>query len=310
MGRRRGYINLVGTLENLRIRETSVITDIECLRFSYESNLFRAIEARLGSVPFIGQSQAQNLLTARKRHLLGDAVHITSDLLPDVHDVYQSCLDMFDNNLHGNLFVHQSKEYNASVFAHGRRFDLLIHSALLKDFTLEELRFVLGHELGHVLFGHSRFPVREILSSIEEINPDSVSPETRHLLFRWSRAAELSADRIGLLCCGQLTTAVKALFQTSSGLSGIEVDRVLRSFHDQYEALEAHIEKISDSKGWMHTHPMIPIRFKALELAALDIVALRQQSNAFSLKGFRAIDQKIAFILKTLDNSLAPTQML
>jgi len=286
-----------------------VITDIEPLRFSYENSLFRTIETRLGQAPSISQAQAQNLLAARERHLLGDAVRITSDLLPHVHEVYHSCLDMFGDDLCGNLFVQQSKEYNASVFAHGRKFDLLIHSELLKDFTLGELRFVLGHELGHVLFNHSRFPVRDIVSLIEETKPSFVSPETRNLLFRWSRAAELSADRIGLLCCGQLTTAVKALFQTSSGLSGIGVDRVLRSFRNQYEALEVHIKKVNDGKGWMHTHPMIPIRFKALELAALDIVALRQQSKTFSWKGFRAIDQKIASILNTLDNSLAPTQM-
>lgn len=111
-----------------------------------------------------------------------------------------------------------------------------------------------------------------------------------------------------MLCCGQLTTAVKALFQTSSGLSGIDVDRILRSFRNQYEALEVHIEKASEPQGWVRTHPMIPIRFKALELAALDIVALRQQSKAFSWKGFRAVDEKIASILKPLDGNLTVTR--
>ena len=279
--------------------------DIECLRFSYENDLFQTVETRYGSVPTIAQDRGKNLLAARKRNLLGDAVRITSDLLPDIHETYQSCLDIFGDELHGDLFVRHSKEYNASVFAYGKKFDLLIHSALLKDFTLDELRFVLGHELGHVLFGHSRFPVRELLSLIDDPKYNSINVEAKNLLLRWSRAAEVSADRVGLLCCGQLTSAVKSLFKTSSGLSGIDEDRVLRSFRHQYDVLESHIENVNDGQGWMQTHPMIPIRFKALELAALDIVALCKQSNVFSRKGFQAVDHKIASILKTLDSKLA-----
>ena len=133
-----------------------MVTDIECLRFNYESVLLRKIESRLGAIPSIGQMQSHNLLAVRKRNLLGDAMLITSDLLPDIYEIYNSCLNMFGNNLQGELFVQQSKEYNASIFAHNQKFDMLIHSALLEDFTSNELRFVFGHELGHVLLGHSR----------------------------------------------------------------------------------------------------------------------------------------------------------
>ncbi len=280
------------------------VPDIECLRFNYESVLLRKIESRLGAIPSIGQMQSQNLLAVRKRNLLGDAMLITSDLLPDIYEIYNSCLNMFGSNLQGELFVQQSKEYNASIFAHNQKFDLLIHSALLKDFTSNELRFVFGHELGHVLLGHSRISVRELLSSAEELRPGLISPETKDMMYRWSRATELSADRVGLLCCGQLETAVTALFKTLSGLSGINIDRILSSFRAQYDILEKYMEKLSDAQSWIGTHPMIPIRFKALELAALDIIALRRQPDVFSSKGFRRIDQKISSILSTLDKYL------
>ena len=98
-----------------------------------------------------------------------------------------------------------------------------------------------------------------------------------------------------------MAPTVTALFKTSSGLSGIDVDRVLQSFRKQYEDLEKHIKKVSDLQSWIHTHPMIPIRFKALELAALDIVALRHKSGGFSEKGFRKIDNQISSLLKTLE---------
>lgn len=277
-------------------QSVTLFNELECLRFSYEINLFRTISSRFGQIRCLEKTESRNILDARRRELLGDAVRITNDLLPEVHDVYQSCLDVLGGNLSGDLFVKQSNDYNANVFAHGKKFDVLIHSALLKDFTVDELRFVFGHELGHVVFEHNRFPVHEILAKMETVNP-----ELANLMFRWSRAVEVSADRVGLLCCGQLEATVTALFQTSSGLSGIDVDRVLRSFRKQYDALQGHIKEFNNIHSWIRTHPMVPIRFKALELAALDIIALRHQSKGFSQKGFKEMDRQIASLLKALD---------
>lgn len=285
-----------------------LLNDIESLRFSYESHLLRVLKAQLGpDFPMIDQGKAQYLLDTRRKGLLGDAVRVTADLLPDIHEAYQSCLDIFGGGLSGELFVQQSQEYNANVFAHGRKFDVLIHSALLKDFTLDELRFVLGHELGHVVFEHSRFPVYDILANTEEIGAD-----TANLMFRWARSSELSADRVGLLCCGKLNTGVTALFKTASGLAEIDTDRILRSFHMQYEELEKQIfapvseQGAHDRFGWVCTHPMILIRFKALELAALDIVSLRKGSKGFSWKGFRTVDKQIGDLLEAIDAGVIP----
>jgi len=270
--------------------------DIESLRFGYESELLKVITAQLGSELSFTYDKAKNMLDMRRKELLGDAVRVTADLLPEVHEVYQSCLDIIGGDLNGNLFICQSKEYNSNVFAHGKTFDVLIHSALLNDFSTDELRFVFGHELGHVVFEHSRFLIYDILSNVEGISAD-----TADILFRWSRAAELSADRVGLLCCGKLPPAITALFRTASGLSGINVDQILHSFRKQYEELKTQITQVNDPHSWVRSHPMIPIRFKALELAALDIVSLRKQSSSFSWKGFRIIDQQIANLLKSLD---------
>ncbi|QTA84881.1 M48 family metallopeptidase [Desulfonema magnum] len=281
-----------------------MIKDIESLRFGYETDLFRIITAQLGNTPLLAHTRAKNLLDIRRTDLLGEAVRITADLLPEIHETYQSCLDILGHGFSGELFVRQSMEYNASVFAHEKKFDVLVHSALLNDFTPDELAFVFGHELGHVLFEHSRFCVFDILS-----NPEGVSRDTADILFRWSRASEVSADRVGLLCCGKLSTAVTALFKTASGLAGIDMDQMLRSFRRQYEDLEKQLREASDDLSWVRTHPMIPIRFKALELAALDIVALRQQSGGFSGKGFRAIDQQIAGILEAIDINAVCTRI-
>lgn len=269
---------------------------IESLRFSYESQMIGEIRRRLGAIPLMDFNESGRLLECRRRDLLGDAVRITADLLPGVHEIYQSCLDRLGGGFSGDLFIQQSPAYNASVFAHDRRFDILVHSALVKDFEPDELRFVFGHELGHVVFSHTVFPVRDIIA-----NEEGLPPEAARLLLCWSRASEVSSDRIGLLCCGRLSAAAGALFKTASGLSGIDTDRILRSFRLQYEDLERRIHQTQDSPGWVRTHPMIPIRFKAMELAALDIIALGHGSGVFSEKGFRNMDRQISRILAALD---------
>lgn len=270
--------------------------DLETLRFSYEIRLFARIKTALGAVPVIDFHQGRQLLESRHRDLLGDAARITSDLLPAVHEAYQSALDTVGAGLSGELFVQQSSVYNANIFGHGDRFNILVHSALIRDFSGEELRFVFGHELGHIIFQHHLFSVREMVSSIREMDTGAAN-----LLLRYARATEISADRVGLLCCGRLPPAVSALFKISSGLTGVDSDRMLRSLQDQFRELEQQLRSTRTAAGWVRTHPMIPVRFKAMELAALDIIAMNRGNPAFSDRGFRRIDQQIAAILEALD---------
>ncbi len=273
-------------------------TDMETLRFSYESHLFRAISARFGSVPLVDFDSARQFLDARRRDLLGDAVRVTEELLPEVHAIYRQCLKVLGGEIEGDLFVRQSPDYNASVFAHERRFDLLVHSAMINDFSADELRFVFGHELGHVVFQHSQFPIRDMYPLVKDRDPEGAI-----LLLRWSQAAEVSADRVGMLCCGQLGAAATALFRTASGLRGIDANRALCSFRNQYAELETRLRTAADKSAWIRSHPMIPIRFKAIELAALDLIALGKGTGCFSEKGFRRIDQQIAATLEALEIS-------
>lgn len=281
-----------------------MLDQLKGLRFSYEASLFSKLRSSLGEeLTSKGDSVVREQFHARKRHLLGDAVRITEDLLPDVNQQYQKCLQLLGGNLVGDLYVVQSPEYNANILAYGQRFDLLVHSSLLRDFDRDELNFVIGHELGHVIFEHSNFSVHEVFQKRE----GQVDPMTAATMMAWSRAAEVSADRIGMLCCGSLGKAVTALFKTSSGLSGISEDAMLRSFRAQYDELTAHMDDRGQGHEWVRTHPMIPIRFKAIELAALDLVSMRASGGkAFSTRGFRSIDSQIAKILEHLDNRQAP----
>lgn len=267
---------------------------IHDLRFPYENKLFLQIQKDQAISGILSSLSKRHDFTARKRHLLGSAVKITKSLIPELYTLYQTCLDLVGEQLEGELYVQQQGEYNASVYAVGNRFDIVLSSSIVKDFKQEEVAFVIGHELGHVLFDHNKIPVRLILSDNEQI-----SYELASLLFQWSRTSEISADRIGLLCSGNLMSAANTFFKTASGLSLEREDEIIRSLRTQYEELAELSKPSALSQDWICTHPLTPIRFKSLELICLDILTLRHRKSKVKLSWNRINSEIKEVLLKT-----------
>lgn len=144
-----------------------------------------------------------------------------------------------------------------------------VDGVLLVGFTSEalerldpaELRFVLGHELGHVIFGHFNLSVSDLVAD------DDVAPIQLVRLCAWMRYAELSADRVGLLCCDDFDAAVRAFFKLTSGLSQQSYLSHAREHAEQLAAV-ASDEIESSEADWLSTHPYSPLRVKALDLFA------------------------------------------
>jgi predicted Zn-dependent protease len=85
-------------------------------------------------------------------------------------------------------------------------------------------------------------------------------------LMAWSRRAEITADRAGLLCCGDIKVGERALLRLVAGFADVEkvdVDDYLQKYKEMQEFHSA-------SKWWevFYTHPMIPKRIEALRLFA------------------------------------------
>ncbi|MGK7904786.1 MAG: M48 family metallopeptidase [Hormoscilla sp.] len=266
-----------------------MLPDINNLRFPYERKLF--IEVQMN--PDISRvlEEVSGDFNSTKRYLLGTAVKITEALIPELYKLYQTCLERVGTGLQGNLYVQQSSDYNAGVLAVGSRFDIILCSAIVKDFKPAEIAFVIGHELGHVLFAHNQIPVQQILAASERL-----SYQVTSLLFQWSRAAEISADRIGLLCSGSLASAANAFFKTSSGLCLDREEEIIHSLRSQYDEIARLSTAIVNPHETFCTHPLIPIRFKSLELICLDIMAWRNYKSKLKIS-WAQIDAEIEEVL-------------
>nr|MBC8425532.1 TerB family tellurite resistance protein [bacterium] len=99
------------------------------------------------------------------------------------------------------------------------------------------------------------------------------------LFLRWRKKAEVSADRAGLLVCRDFHAAARALLKVTFGLTE-------KNLNLEIDALVAQIDEISGSTEMIEeafaSHPLLPVRLKALELFAGSARAKRNGCEALA----------------------------
>lgn len=200
-----------------------------------------------------------------RRRLLSTSVRLTTGMAPTVHKMADECSQLLGIKSHLELFVYSSPNFNAACFKpeDGRVF-VMFSSSLLEAFEDNELKFVMGHELGHHVYRHHDIPIGFILNG-----RSGASPRLALDLFAWSRYAEISADRAGAHCAQDMEATGRALFKLASGLSGKFIKFSLKEFLEQVDEMQVEAsapESEGSREDWFLTHPFSPLRVKALEL--------------------------------------------
>ena len=198
-----------------------------------------------------------------RRQLLATSLRLTPTMAPDLHNLMERCRARLAVKTPVESYVYSSSQFNAAcVKPEGGKVFVLFSSSLLEAFRGDELAFVVGHELGHHLYRHHDIPIGLILKGKERPPADLALK-----LFAWSRYAEVSADRAGVVCAGGTDGAAKALFRLSSGLRSDMVNVVLDDFAAQVEEMKVEERDPSvgsDSSEWFSTHPYSPLRLHAI----------------------------------------------
>jgi Zn-dependent protease with chaperone function/uncharacterized tellurite resistance protein B-like protein len=206
----------------------------------------------------------------QRRALLAEAIRLNRRMAPQVAEALADCRAALGFDLPVEIYLRPEPVYNAFC-SRGRAGPLVIgfSSRLLDEFDEGELRFVLGHEIGHALYDHFGIPM-PITATIEDVGGTLVSRSVQLRLFVWCRAAEVSADRAGLLCCRDPQVGATAFFKLASGLARPSVQSDLDAFAAQIDSLastpSAMNERVSDDDtlDCFSTHPYTPVRVRAL----------------------------------------------
>ena len=187
-------------------------------------------------------------------NLLTNSVRVDKEILPKVGEAIEIVFKRIKIENNFNFFItadNNQANASCSLMSSASRPDIILTSRLIELLSIEELQFVIGHEVAHYVYQHALYP-----------NHNNVEDRNLKLnILNLSRAAEISADRIGFLACSSLEDALKANFKLASGLSDKYFNFKPSTYLDQLRDLE-DLGK-SSSELWS-THPSFLIRMQSL----------------------------------------------
>jgi hypothetical protein len=218
-----------------------------------------------------------------RTRLLAQAVRVRTSLIPHVARALSRVARVL--SIDEPLEVHVFTEPTVHAFVHeaGSRYLVGLSSGAVHMLGTKELEFVIGHELGHAAFGH--------LDVVAEAGtePGAMCPQQTMVLRAWQRAAEISADRVGLLCCSSPEIAATALFKILCGLDlpGIALDPA--ELARQWDGLAEEVLEQVARDSWKMPHPFPHLRMQALLLF-------------WSRRGPPEVDRAVARLLAPMDS--------
>jgi len=176
-----------------------------------------------------------------------EAIKITRELTPELQiAIEEVCNNLSIESNKINAYINPSEVINAGCVNTTRdKCIITFTSPLVNLLTIDEIKFTVGHELGHFLLNHCL--------------EDWVSNESQQSLIK-KRAGEISCDRIGLLACKDISVSIKSMMKSLSGLSGKYLTYDMKSFLKQLEDIKYETRSLSQ----FYTHPAFLLRVKAL----------------------------------------------
>ncbi len=201
-----------------------------------------------GESPDTGPRVAPGSTADRWRYACRSGMQIVPEILPLQHGIIRDCCQRLEVPVEAvRAFVYPSSEFQALCLPIDEKTVVIrFSSEIIEGFDEDELAFVTGHEIGHFLLGHSTPPAE----SAESLG-----------FYSQMRAREISADRIGIVACGRVEPALRAIMKLTSGLSGIGLRfDASRYLHDAMREIKAQ----SDASAAYSTHPYLPVRARGL----------------------------------------------
>lgn len=240
---------------------------LDPIRFAPERALIDQLSARFGLDVLIEHFVSSGGVRSAYDAVLGAQLRLTPLLAPrliGLLDEVRKALG-FDERI--ELFVGQGAMVNAGAM-HAISPDephvVQLTSALVERMTDDELRFVLGHELGHLAFRHYRARLAIAAFGVDEGQQSKAPALLARRMESWDRLAELSADRAGFIVVGsRLEVAVSTFFKLQAGLGPEHLRFDVAAFIDQLGLLEK-LERRELLAQF--SHPATPIRVRALQL--------------------------------------------
>lgn len=254
---------------------------------AYEHPVDRGALATLRAVPGFAQvvKAVSGFYNERGERLmaLASSIRVGPKQYPELDRLRHECAETLDLPSVPNVYVYQDPRVQAEAVGMDEPF-IRMSTGLVELMSHESLRFVLGHEMGHVLSGHVVY--RTIMVRLISLQLSMSWTPVSALGIRaiiaalreWFRKAELSCDRAGLLCGQDPTAALRAQIQVAGGIDPARID--IPSFLQQAAEYES-VEDIRDS--------FLKLKFVETESHPFAVVRAAQLQRWAASEEYRAI---------------------
>ncbi|GAA3724379.1 M48 family metallopeptidase [Salinactinospora qingdaonensis] len=203
---------------------------------------------------------------------LASSVRVSERQFPDVYDYVRDAAYVLDLDEVPELYIQQNSKPNAMAIGSSRPF-IVMTTGLFDLLDPQEQRFVVGHEVGHILSGHAvyrtmllallRLALRVAWIPLGYIGLRAIVAA----LEEWFRKSELSCDRAGLLASQDTDAAKRALMKLAGGsrLAEMNSDAFLEQAQEYDRGGDARdgVLKLLNLVG--QSHPFAVIRLSELD---------------------------------------------
>ena len=197
-----------------------------------------------------------------KNILEGHSFKVTEKMSPKLFELFQSVKRKLNYRKPIDFYITNSAELNAFALTRPDENDadiINLNSALVSMFDDDELRFVVGHEIGHLITRYAR-----VVKLINFVFPEAEKMPIilAHKIELWQKVSELTADRFGYIASPSVEKCVSGFFKMASGLNTDRIDFDYKAYIADNEKI---LEYFSQNRN-IFTHPVNPLRIKAITL--------------------------------------------
>ncbi|ADB16139.1 peptidase M48 Ste24p [Pirellula staleyi DSM 6068] len=203
---------------------------------------------------------------------LATNLRVSEKQFPSLHELFRHCCRTLGVYPYPDFFI----GYGTNAWTAGVETPhVVIGGGLVESLSREELQFVIGHELGHILFKHVYFQQIGVkmlgLVDLIPVVGGIVKSVAFSQLMHFIRSAEYSADRAGLLACDSFDAAMQTLLRLMRFSTPVPVtlnlDACLEQARELSEEFDSNMTSMLRGAPTEHelTHPWPIRRVKELD---------------------------------------------
>lgn len=200
----------------------------------------------------------------KKNELLGMCIRVSERQFPRFHGLTKQASEALGIETPQVYVAPSLASLNAHTFGTNDDAFIVVNSAMADYMTDEEILFVIGHECGHIQNNHVVYGTAlHYLRTAAMLLLQWVAAPAVVALNSWSRYAEITCDRAGLLVVKDAKIATRVFLKLAVGSRSLfeemDVDAYLEQLPDAREGAGRFAELLA-------THPYVPKRIAALRV--------------------------------------------